>query len=140
MTPSQIIQAYNPVMFADDGLNVFISMAENTTGRGFFKGTINDNGDLAVALKALHMWTLARTRSLGESGAVNGKQEGQLRVGYGNTGQQTGATDDLDQTHWGKQLLNLMKQQGTPMSAIYDNTSNEEQPTIPENLPPITEF
>ena len=115
-TPTQIIQAMNPNMFLDPGLPIYLEMAENTTSRGFFQSAV-DNGDLAVSLKAMHMWTLAQ-RTLGESGMVNGKSEGALSIGYAATAKMMTRNDDLDQTHWGKQLINLIKQQSPAASAL----------------------
>ena len=133
-TPTQIIQALNPTMYADPGLNIYLEQAENTTSRGYFQSAI-DNGNLAVALKAMHMWTLAQ-RTLGESGAVSNKSEGQLSVGFANAGKMAGRNDDLDQTHWGKQLINLIKQQ-SPAASIVKAAPSAGDYVSPEEMSDI---
>ena len=139
MTPAQYIQALNPTAYADPALATFIAIAENTLSRAFFAGSTNNNADLAVAFKTLHIYTLSKTRPLGESGTVGNKSEGQLSLGFLNIYSQTWVNDDLDQTHWGKQLKALIKQQSPVMSAIYSSVQQIESPTVPENLPPITD-
>lgn len=65
--------------------------------------------ELAVALRALHMATLAVYRPSGESGAISSKREGDLAVGYSSPTGNSGSSGSLSATHWGQQLQDLMK-------------------------------
>jgi hypothetical protein len=126
MTATEIITAYCLACAADAGLAVYLQMAENTISTGFFQGRV-DNSQLAIALKALHIWTLAQ-RTLGEAGMVSGKGEGQLNLSFVSTALSKGIDNaNLRQTGWGMQLLDLIKQQGpaarsvqaSPVAGVY---------------------
>lgn len=84
-------------------------MSEGQTSRCFYGA----NADRAVALRAAHMLSLDKSvlRTNGETGAISSKKEGDLSIGFvAGAGQ---GINDLDQTHYGKQLKGLRKGSGS---------------------------
>lgn len=90
------------------GRDEYLSDAENATNRCWY----GVNADRAVALRAAHMIALDRSlaRTNGETGAISSKKEGDLSINFvAGVGQ---GMDDLDQTHYGKQLKALAQSGG----------------------------
>jgi len=112
LTPSQIVQAICPPLYASPIRDTFLELASEDLSSGYF-GT---NYNKAVALKASHIFTLAQ-RTLGEAGTVASKGEGGLSMSFQNA-RMASNNDDLDQTHYGKQLRNLARQQSPSASVI----------------------
>lgn len=100
LTTIQIITAIAPALATDASLNTWIELATGLTDRCFF----GSNYNLAVALRAAHMWSLSTYRSQGESGVVTSKREGQLGISYGGIT----VDRDLKQTQYGMQLYDLI--------------------------------
>ena len=112
LTPLDIISAFLPKMPADPRVSVFITLAEQRTAASSPEGWSVDKRVQAVALRAMHMWTLAVTRPLGEAGAIQNKQEGELRLGFSppnRTAKGIAIDPDLEQTSYGRQLIGLIK-------------------------------
>lgn len=112
MTPTQIIQAICPSLYSDAGFAVYLQLAEEQTSGTFF-GLSRSH---AVALRASHMYVLSKGRALGEGGSIVSKTEGKLNISFSG---QSGASEDLGQTHYGKQLLGLI-QSGDGAYAVTD--------------------
>lgn len=106
-TTVQIIQARCSGLYNDSNRSLYIELAQDLTDSWFFGDYYNH----AVALRAAHMWTLDNRDSGGAAGSVTSKKEGDLSVGY-SVGK--ASDEDLGQTSYGRQLLNLMKSAGTP--------------------------
>ncbi len=106
-TPEAVLDAIAPQFASDPQTSDFIALAELRTSQEKF----GDKYNLAVALRAAHMMTL-RDRKTGEGGSISSKKEGDLGISYA-TG--NGESEDLAQTHYGRQLQRLMK--GTITSA-----------------------
>lgn len=122
LSTTDILKALCPSLYADGERDIFIQIATEELSSGFF-GTSYSR---AVALKAAHVFILSQ-RTLGESGTVSNKSEGGLSIGYANA-KQISSNDDLDQTHYGKQLINLVRQRG-PQASV---TGRPELYTNPE--------
>ena len=118
LSPTQYLAAICPQLAADANLSVYLEMATNQVSGCFF-GT---NYNMAVALRAAHIYTLAQ-RPLGDSGQISSKREGDLSVSYSTTSGESGG-DDLNQTHYGKQYMQLAKQSGAAMSVLGADLSN----------------
>jgi hypothetical protein len=73
--------------------------------------------DFAVALVAAHMLSLntSSDRQNGETGTIASKKEGDLSISF-SSGGMSDAMGDYDQTHYGKQFINLRKSCGIAMS------------------------
>lgn len=82
----------------------FISLAQSRTNACFY----GNGADQAIALRAAHMMTLA-SRTSGDAGAILSKREGDLSVTYAVM---AGTGEDLDSTHYGRQLKGLRKGSG----------------------------
>lgn len=99
------------------GRSDYLSMAEGQTSRCFY-GT---NADRAVALRAAHMMSLDKSllRTNGETGAISSKKEGDLAIGFvAGAGR---GINDLDQTHYGKQLKGLANGSGPAIAVTGGN-------------------
>lgn len=101
-TAEQLFDALAPAYSADPLKSVYIEIATSRTNACAF-GT---QANLAIALRAAHMLVLSK-RSTGEAGQVASKSEGDLSLSYFSAGDPTG--DDLSLTHYGKQLMGLLK-------------------------------
>lgn len=103
MSASAVLSVIAPQFDSVSARNEYIAMAENQTNRCWFGA----NADRAVALRAAHMLALDTSllRANGETGAISSKKEGDLSIGFvAGAGQ---GVNDLDQTHYGKQLQGL---------------------------------
>lgn len=103
MSVSSILSRIAPQYDSTPDRNGFISDAESMTNRCWY----GVNADRAVALMAAHMIALNTSliRQNGETGAISSKKEGDLAIGFvAGAGQ---GINDLDQTHYGKQLKHL---------------------------------
>lgn len=103
MDASTAFDVICPVYKLDPDKATFISMAASRTSLTLF-GT---NYGLAVALRAAHMMTLARTRIQGDGGAINSRREGDLSIGY-STGSRNKEPTELSFTHYGQQLEQMI--------------------------------
>jgi hypothetical protein len=101
MNPEDYLAVLCPTMLTVSGYSVFIDMAEGVTSSGFFGSQYN----LAVALRAAHMYVLNRKRG-GEGGFITQKVEGRMSVSYGGV---NNVTDELQLTSYGMQLYDLIK-------------------------------
>ena len=103
-TIDQIIQAIAPGLSNDLLKETYVCVAETRTSQCYFGDTYN----LAVALRAAHMWSLSNRSGgvdPGAAGAVSSLQEKDLKVSF-NTG--TLGQSDLAQTNYGRQLQDLI--------------------------------
>lgn len=103
MSASTILSVIASQFDSNPDRNEYLSMAENQTNRCWY----GRNADRAVALRAAHMMALDTSpiRQNGETGAISSKKEGDLAIGFvAGAGQ---GINDLDQTHYGKQLKAL---------------------------------
>lgn len=115
---NSIIAALAPDLATDANKNTFVEIATERTSQAFFC----DNYNLAIALRACHMWALSQYRIHGEAGAISEKKEGQLSMGFQNTGKVSGA-GDLDQTHFGKQLKALIRSSDAGITVLGAGTT-----------------
>jgi hypothetical protein len=87
-------------MSSTPNYDIYVDLAKQMTSLGFF-GT---NWNMAVALRAAHMWTLNSTRG-GQSGVITYLMEGRLSKSFGGVGV---IREELQLTNYGMQLLGLM--------------------------------
>lgn len=92
-----------PAYAADPAKATFIELAAARTSLNYF----GVNYGLAVALRAAHMITLAKTRISGDGGQVTSRSEGDLSISYS---QGAGNLGELSLTHYGQQLHQLIKE------------------------------
>ena len=112
LTPIDIIAAFAPKLAANPSVGTFVTLAEQRTAAASPKGWTEEKRVQAVALRAMHMMTLARTRPLGEAGAVQSKKEGELSLGFASVSSSSkglSVDPDLSQTQYGRQLIGLIK-------------------------------
>ena len=107
-------------LYNDANRDKFLEAAQLQTAAGFY----GDSYNLAVALRACHIYTLSQ-RPTGDGGPVLSKSEGDLSISYGQ-----GGTDNLDQTHFGKQLKDIMNQQLPAASVLGAGTTVDESADI----------
>lgn len=100
MTPGEYLAVICPSILTVSGCGGFITMAEELTSSGYFGSQYN----MAVALRAAHMYVLNRKRN-GEAGMVTQKMEGRMSVSYGGM---DFLNNELQLTSYGMQLLNLI--------------------------------
>jgi hypothetical protein len=111
---SAIFDTIAPQYASDSNKASFIVLARDRTSLEFF----GDNYEQAVALRAAHMMTLTNSRSSGgtgssESGSVASKREGDLAISFAQGAGEIGIkSSDLSQTHYGVQLMGLIKGSG----------------------------
>lgn len=115
---SAIILAICPKLaLATEVQPIFIELAQNVTSADYFKGNYN----MAVALRASHMYTLSQ-RNLGEGGAITNKSEGKLSIGFSSSKAEiTAMDDDLNQTGYGRQLKALIAGQFPAIGVLGQN-------------------
>ena len=114
LTPLEIVTARCAVAAADANISTYyIAMAEErTSAYGDNAWASEATRNLAVALRALHEWSLDTTRPFYEAGSVASKREGELSMGFadqGRSAKQTPLDPDLSQTTWGRELLGLAR-------------------------------
>lgn len=103
MSASTVLSVIAPQYNDVDNRAEFLILAENQTSPCWY----GKNTDQAVALLAAHMIALnsSSLRQNGETGAISSKKEGDLSIGFAAGAGQ--GINDLDQTHYGKQLKRL---------------------------------
>lgn len=119
LTPLDIITAFAPKLAANPAVSTFITLATQRTGAVSPRGWSEEKRVQAIALRAMHMMTLALTRPLGEAGAIQSKKEGELSLGFAQASRSSKglSTDpDLEQTQYGRQLIGLIKGTFVPFS------------------------
>lgn len=107
-TPEQILAVICPRLFDTADYQVYIDLAVSQTAQEHF----GLQYDLAVALRAAHMWTI-NTKRNGQSGVVTYRMEGRLAESYGGIGV---IRNELELTNYGLQLLQLMNTVKAPIS------------------------
>lgn len=123
MTPQDVVRVRLPALYASADLVTYLAMAQERTST-----TVGVNGwksdttyAMAVALRAMHMYHIDQTRTLGEAGAIGSKKEGELAVSF--TAQSRSAKIappdiDLEQTVYGRELLGLMRGAFTKIGVV----------------------
>lgn len=108
MTALDLILGLDPCQKASAPLMAVIAIAETQTGQAYGK-----NRSLAVAYLALHMLAMqARNRTNGgtaTSGQIIAETEGDLSRSYSQMVASGSASDALQLTSWGKELIRLRK-------------------------------
>jgi len=99
-TASQIFDAIAPQLAGSINKALFLDLAGGLTSSCYFQTNYN----LAIALRAAHMMTLAN-RLTGDSGQVTGKSEGNASISYAQT---QNDNNDLSATSYGVQLQGLI--------------------------------
>ena len=89
--------------------------AREQTSASYF----GDQYEKAVALRAMHNYSIDQSRSDGEAGLVTGKSEGNASIRYWNKVNE-GRYSDLQMTHFGQRLLALIKATGPAVSVAGD--------------------
>lgn len=111
MTALDIITVRNPAFAANAGVSTYITLAMPLVAPLSPTTWADENTyQLAVALMAMHMFTLDSTRLLGEAGAMTQKKEGDTEARFSDSAnsRKPGWVDpDLAQTVWGRQLMGL---------------------------------
>lgn len=108
MSVKTLILARQPNTVDDSRLDTKISIAQSLIDSGVF----GDKYDYAVALQVLH-WNAIDSRAGGSNtggiaGSIQSLKEGDLSIGFGNTGSASSVDgNDLNQTAFGRELLAL---------------------------------
>lgn len=116
LTTEQVFDVIAPAYKNHADKAVWLEIAEEmiSSDPNVWSGTVRSR---AVALQAAHSLTLTETRPMGEGGTVTQKQEGRLVIGYEKDAGTSSKYDrDLGQTHFGRQLIGLMRRSIVPMS------------------------
>lgn len=125
MTALTIFDMICPTYKDDSDKANFILLATSQTSATAF----GVNLPWAIALRAAHMITLAKStlRTNGEAGPVASKSEGDLSVSFGSGGSDNG----LNQTHFGKQLLDLIRDNIIPIAVTGGNDNGSPDNPYP---------
>ena len=116
LTATQVFDVVAPAYKNHHDKDAWLEIAEEmiSSDPKVWSGTIRSR---AVALQAAHSLTLTETRPMGEGGTVTQKQEGRLVIGYEKDAGTSSKYDrDLGQTHFGRQLIGLMRRSIAPMT------------------------
>lgn len=114
LTPTDIVTVRLPALASSASFAVYLSMAESRTNTtvGLDGWKSQDTYATAVALRAMHLWSIDQNRQAGEAGAIVSKREGEQEIGFGSQGRSVRAAPldaDLEQTVYGRELLGLMR-------------------------------
>lgn len=115
LAPQDIVRVRLPALYASADLNTYLEMAEERTSTsvGTTNGWKSDTTrSMAVALRAMHEYSLDQSRPLGEAGAIAAKREGELSIEFSSQARSAKIAPpdiDLSQTAFGQQLLGLMR-------------------------------
>lgn len=102
------INAMCPALAASASLDVYIELATDRTSRDYFGDNLYN---YAIALRAMHEFTLDATRLGGEAGFITDRTEGRLSVRYlHNMSKQS--RNDLMMTVYGQKLHALIRARG----------------------------
>lgn len=114
LTPLDIVTIRLPALAALAGVGTYQVLAESRTN-----STIGTDGwksedvwATAVALRMMHMYSIDKTRTDGEAGAIVRKREGEQEIEFGAQGRSVRSAPldpDLEQTAYGRELLGLIR-------------------------------
>lgn len=116
LTTDEIITQMLPDLAADaTALAVYKEIAGYQVSADFF----GDVYALALAYRAMHLYTIDQQRPDGEAGLITSKSEANVAVHYWNK-VESGRYSDLQMTHWGQRLLALIHARGGSISVVSD--------------------
>jgi hypothetical protein len=102
------IETMCPRLFADPAMDVYVELATDRTSLDFFGANFYN---YAIALRAMHDYTLDTTRRRGEAGFVTDRTEGRLSVRYLHN-MSRNSRNDLMMTSYGQRLHSLIRARG----------------------------
>lgn len=94
-----------PLLAASAAYDMYVELATDMTDSTYFGAKYTN---YAIALRAMHNFSIDRNRSDGEAGLVTAKSEGRVSIHYWNQVPEHSASD-LHMTTYGKRLLMLMR-------------------------------
>jgi Tfp pilus assembly ATPase PilU len=113
------IETMCPRLFADPSMDVYVELATDRTSQNFFGVTYYN---YAIALRAMHNYTINSTRRRGEAGFITDRTEGRLSVRYLHN-MSKNSRNDLMMTSYGQELHSLIRSLGPVASvAVGPNT------------------
>jgi hypothetical protein len=107
------IESMCPRLFADPVMDVYLELATDRTDATFFGANLYN---YAIALRAMHDYTIDVTRRRGEAGFVTDRTEGRLSVRYLHNMSRT-SRNDLMMTSYGQKLHSLIRARG-PVATV----------------------
>jgi len=115
MEPEDYIEKMLPALYADLGLmGLYVSLADDMTDSSLF----GDLRNYAIALRAMHTYSLDANHPTGDAGIVIGKSEGNAAIRF--AAMKADGHSDLQMTHWGRRLLSLIRARGGSVSISAD--------------------
>jgi hypothetical protein len=113
---SEYIQAMCPKLYKDVSMDIYVDLATDRTNASFF-GTKFYN--YAIALRAMHDYSIDAGRKNGEAGFITDRTEGRVSVRYLHNMDRK-SKNDLLMTSYGQKLQALIRSRG-PVCAIADS-------------------
>jgi hypothetical protein len=107
------IEASCPALFASPLIDIYLELATDRTSQEFFGPNLYN---YAVALRAMHLYTVAATRKRGEAGFITDRTEGRLSVRYLHNMSKS-SRNDLMMTSYGQELHSLIRARG-PVASV----------------------
>jgi hypothetical protein len=97
-----------PNLYNDPGLSVYVELATDRTSLDFFGANLYN---YAIALRAMHDFTIDKTRKRGDGGFITDKTEGRLTMRFlHNMSRSSRST--LLMTSYGQKLHELIRSRG----------------------------
>jgi hypothetical protein len=110
---TEYIENMCPRLFANPGMDMYIELATDRTNLAYFGDNLYN---YAIALRAMHDYTIDATRSRGEAGFITDRTEGRLTVRYLHNMSRE-SRNDLMMTSYGQKLHSLIRSRG-PIAGI----------------------
>ena len=107
----EYIEAISARAYASPVIDIYVELAQAQLGSDVFGDLYN----YAVALKALHDWTIDTDRQNGESGLITDRTEGRLTLRYLHNMNKESKTDLL-MTSYGQKLHSLIRRCAGPIA------------------------
>lgn len=107
------IETMCPRLYADPTMSVYVELATDRTSLEFFGDALYN---YAIALRAMHDYTITTTRRRGEAGFITDRTEGRLSVRYLHN-MSKNSRNDLMMTSYGQELHSLIRARG-PVAAV----------------------
>lgn len=122
------ITAMCPALSTSAAYDIYVELATDMTDINYF-GTKYTN--YAIALRAMHNFSVDRERPLGEAGLVTAKTEGRVSIHYWNQVPEH-SSSDLHMTAYGKRLWALINILKPGASVANGSTRSLDLGMIPE--------
>lgn len=105
---TEYIQIMCPTLYANPGMDLYIELATDRTSSSYFGASLYN---YAIALRAMHDFTIDNSRPSGEAGYVTDRTEGRVTVRFLHN-MDRASRNDLLMTSYGQKLHALIRSRG----------------------------